>query len=401
MSVRYDYLVAGAGVVGLATAWEIKKQFPGRSVGVVEKEAELGCHASGRNSGVLHAGLYYPPGTLKAQLCVDGAKLLATFCVEEKLPFKAIGKVILPLRNEDDAQIDFLIDRARANGVSVELIDQKRLKEIEPAAQSLSGRALYSPATAIFEPLSVLHKFRQKAEEAGVKFHFGETIQAINDQEKCLHTHSEKYAYGQFVNAAGAYADRLAHLCEVDSRYVLMPFKGLYFKLKKNLPFKIRGLVYPVPDLRVPFLGVHFTPSFDGRLSIGPSALPALGPENYGWIEGIEWSSLIASTYRLARQYLRNQAGFRLFAHQEIHRLSKRELARVAQALIPQVRAEHIEGLSKVGIRAQLYDTARHQLEMDFVVKRGLHSVHILNAVSPGFTSSLSFAKYIIREFIS
>jgi L-2-hydroxyglutarate oxidase LhgO len=284
----YDFVVIGAGVFGLSIARSIKINRPELRVLVLEKESEVGKHTSGRNSGVLHQGIYYSPDSLKAKLCIAGAKQIEAFCIEKKLPLKKIGKVILPLKKTDDVELKRLLERAQKNGAKIRLIDQKEITAIEPEAVSLTGFGLHSPETSVIDPLITLNALLEDARSKGVAICFNAPVFNAKPKEKYVELGPEKIPYGHLINASGLFADKVAHIFDVGKNYRLFPFRGIYSKLTENCPLKIRGLIYPVPDLRVPVLGVHFTPSIAGGIYIGPTALPALGRENYRGLEGIE-----------------------------------------------------------------------------------------------------------------
>lgn len=374
----YDTIIIGGGIVGLAIARELLSRDPKQRIAVLEKEPELGKHASGRNSGVLHSGIYYPPASLKGRLCTEGARLMREYCDDRKLPIARIGKVIVPSSEAEDGQLEVLLERARANGARAEIV---RARDYEPEARD--GRALFSPDTAVVDPKRILASVAEELRGAGVEFVFNRNV-----------TEVDRGTYGFLVNAAGLHADRIARPFGVGERYTILPFRGRYYKLAA--PFVIRRLVYPVPDLRVPFLGVHFTNAIDGTTYIGPTAIPALGRENYSGLHGIRARDAASIAATIVRQYASNKQGFRTLLHQEAGRLLKHNYAAAARALVPRLETKHLKPSTKAGIRAQLFDRVKNELVMDFVVERGERSLHILNAVSPGFTTAFSFARFAL-----
>jgi L-2-hydroxyglutarate oxidase LhgO len=390
-----DFVVIGAGIVGLAIARELKRRDPAASVVVLEKEPEPGRHSSGRNSGVLHSGIYYPPASLKARLCGQGAREMAQWCEERGLPLARIGKVLLPLRTGDDSQLDLLEARAAANRVEVERLDEAALARLEPEARSATGRALFVPGTSVVGSAEVLASIVADAKEAGIELLCGASLGAVDAGRRELAWGGERIAYGHAVNAAGLHADRVAHLFGVGRRYALLPFKGLYWKLDPASGLDIRHLVYPVPDLRVPFLGVHTITAIDGSVYLGPTAVPAFGRENYrGW-QGVSPGELVRILALLGGQYLSGRNGFRRLAWQEGRRYFKPWFAQAARQLLPRLRSEHLLPCPKVGIRAQMADRATGELVTDFLVESGPASTHVLNAVSPAFTSAFPFARHV------
>lgn len=393
---KYDYVVLGAGIVGLSIAREVVAREPAARVLVIEKEDRPGRHASGRNSGVLHSGIYYPSESLKAKVCAAGAKAMAAYCEENDLPILRVGKVIVPARSQDDPQVDLLYRRAQANGVRIRLIDAEELKEIEPEARTASGRALYSPDTAVIDPLAILNHVRQELEHAGVEFRYGSPCTGGDADASMVFCGEESFGYGHLYNAAGAYADRIARIFGVGEQYTLLPFKGRYLKLRSDAGLDIRGLIYPVPNLEVPFLGVHSVRNIKGDTYFGPSAMPALGRENYQGLDGFSLQDSLQILTRLGEQYWFNQQGFRKHLHEEAGRLFQSAFAADAQRLVPRVTASALAPCDKVGIRPQLLDTREHRLVMDFLVETKDSTTHVLNAISPAFTSAFSFARIVV-----
>lgn len=397
--MQKDIIIVGAGIVGLSLARELNRRHPNLSIMLLEKEPDLGKHASGRNSGVLHAGIYYPPGTLKARLCVAGARQLVAYCEEENLPFHRTGKIIVPVSPTDNPQLDLLAERATGNGVTVEWLDADSLKTLEPEAYTITGKALYSPMTGTFDPLSILTRISEHLTRRGVEICFNKKVDACFPEARRLVAGGESVEYGHLFNTAGLYADVIARAFQVGTIYRMMPFKGLYFQLSKQTDIRLKHHLYPVPDLTIPFLGVHFTNSVKGQVYCGPTAIPALGRENYHGLEGLDLRETPQFAWHLARLYLKNTQGFRMFAHQEGSRFLKRNFVQAAQALVPRIRSQDLQPSQKVGIRAQLYNSRTRQLEMDFVVEPGLASTHILNAVSPAFSSAFAFASHVLDEY--
>ena len=402
MSTRnFDVLLIGGGVVGMCLAHQLLERGISRSIAVLDKEPELGRHSSGRNTGVLHAGLYYKPGSLKAKVCVSGARRLRAWVIDRGLPLNPCGKVIVPPRQELDSQLDLLAERGTANGATVEFLDEQQLRELIPEARTASGRALWSPNTAVVKSIMVVKRLQEELQERGVSFFTGNPGWSVEPQLHEVHlTDGEKISYGHLINCAGLQADRVAHSFGVGDEYTLLPFKGLYWQLKPDCPIQPRSNLYPVPDLNVPFLGVHFTPSADPNplVSIGPTATPAWGRENYRGIDALEPAMAASNLAVLARQYLANRGGFRRYVHEQAFLALPPLLLRAAQQLIPAVRAEHIELSRKVGIRSQLFNRNTQRLEDDFLCVPGPASTHVLNAISPAFTASFALADLILDE---
>ena len=395
-SSRCHTLIIGAGITGITIALELVRQ-GADDILILEKEDHLGAHASGRNSGVLHAGIYYTPDTMKARFSIDGNRLMKDFCREKALTLKETGKVIVTKRSEELEGLYDLKARADACGARTEIIDSADLKEIEPHAATVE-KALYSPNTAVIHPFEVLQAIVEELERSGrAQIQFGERFLGL-DGDRTAHTSQRKIPFNRFINAAGTHADRIAHMFDLGHAYKILPFKGTYKRLRGSRSDLVRGNIYPVPDLRNPFLGVHFTRTADDQIYIGPSAIPAFGRENYGILDGLGLETpLIAA--RDAVLLFKN-AGFRSAAISEPKMTFRRFVYQEAMKLVPKLELEDIVDADKVGIRAQLVHWPSKQLVTDFVLLQDDRSLHILNAISPAFTCSMAFAQYIVKDYL-
>ncbi len=387
-------LIVGGGITGLTIARELIEEGV-ENIAIIEKENSLGAHASGRNSGVLHAGIYYSPGTYKAKFCVEGNRLMKEYCREKELTLKETGKVIVADQSRQDALYD-LKKRADQSGAQSTIIDRNELLELEPYAAP-SEKALYSPNTAVINPKQILASIREELEGTRkVRFLFGTSFLGIRDSTIAI-TNQGSIRFEKFINAAGSFADKVAHSFGVGSQYKVLPFKGTYKKLVQERSYLVRGNIYPVPDLRNPFLGVHFTRGVHEDVYIGPTAIPALGREEYGMLNdlSIETLSLLARDFVL----LFTNEGFRAAAVSETKKYFKKYMLAEAKKLLPELKMEDIEDTPKVGIRPQLVDWKSKKLVMDFILLKDGDSLHILNAISPAFTCSMAFAKHVVKEF--
>ncbi|MEW6573564.1 MAG: L-2-hydroxyglutarate oxidase, partial [Bacillota bacterium] len=365
---------------------------------IIEKEKAPGKHASGRNSGVLHAGIYYSQGTFKARFTVEGNRLMKDFCREKGLPLLASGKVIVAKNESEVPGIMELERRARANGVEVKIVDVKELKEIEPYAYTCE-KALYSPNTAVIEPKRVLKSLEEEllsSRKVKILYETGFT-----GLRRCgtVVTSRGEISFSKMVNAAGAYSETVAHAFGLGHEYRIIPFKGTYKTLRPEKKGLVKSNIYPVPDLSNPFLGVHFTRGVDGVVTIGPTAFPALGRENYGLLRGIGTES-ISILCRDATLFFSNR-NFRDTALGEIRKYSKNAFYKEAKSLVPSLEKADILPCNKVGIRPQLIDWRTRRLVLDYVVIKDGDTVHVLNAVSPGFTSAMSFARYVVNKLLA
>lgn len=392
---RADVLIVGAGIIGLTLARRLVMAGCGNVV-LVEKEKAPGMHASGRNSGVLHAGIYYAPDSMKAKSCLNGNFLMRDYCLEAGLPLRENGKVIVA-RSEDEVPVlEELERRATTNGAKVEMIDEARLSEVEPNARTV-GKALFSHYTACVDPAAVVDRLRSDLEAGGKAIIVTDCLFTGVRGSRTAVTSRGEITFGKFVNAAGAYCDQVAHRFGVGRQFRLIPFKGIYRKLRKGMSHTVRGNIYPVPDIRNPFLGVHFSSNVHGEVYLGPTAIPAFGRENYGLLSGIDFEgpSIALSDAIL---FFSNPK-FRRVALTEPRKFRKRSFFRDAALLVKTLSPRDIEPAEKVGIRAQLVDWGTKELVMDFQVIADGDSIHILNPVSPAFTSSMDIAATLVREY--
>jgi L-2-hydroxyglutarate oxidase len=393
-SASFDFVIIGAGIVSLTVTNELLKRQPGVRVAVLEKEAVPGLHASGRNSGVLHSGIYYGSDTLKARVCATGARRMIEFAKAEGIAVNQCGKVILATSDEQLPMVEKLLRNARENDIPAEKIDHQQLRAIEPNA-ALGPAAIYCPTTAVIDGPAVIKRLREQLEQRGVKFIFNCHVKTPAGKGQ-LSTSQGIIHYGLLFNCAGAYADTVAKSYGLAGDYALVPFKGIYWKLSEMANPLVRANIYPVPDVSLPFLGVHLTRVIGDDVYVGPTAIPALGRENYGLLEGINLKEAAGIGFQLAEMYLRDENNFRKLAHNEIGKYSKANFLAAARKLLPALNKEDMVPTSKVGIRPQLINTKTCRLEMDYIVERTDDSVHVLNAISPAFTSGFVFAELIV-----
>jgi len=402
MEIITDFLIIGAGVVGISIAREIKIRNPKASVAILEKELDVGLHSSGRNSSVLHSGIYYPSNSLKARVCSQGAMEMKDYHRENKIPLNECGKILITTNQYDAPQLDTLLLRAKESGILIEELDEQDLKRLEPEIRSFNGRGLYVPSTSVGDSKKVMKTLREEVERMGVSIYFNSNIIKINSTTMQVNLADGSMChYGHVINAAGLYADKIAHQFGVGHKYTLLPFKGIYWKLNPSAGFNLKHLIYPVPDLRVPFLGVHTTTSVDGVTYLGPTAVPAFGRENYHGIEGVNLNDFIDIASNLTKQFIANKDGFRRLSWQEGSRYIKPRFASAAKKILPRLKMSHLLPSNKVGIRAQILDMETSRMVNDFLVEDGLNSTHIINAISPAWTSAFPFARYIYDNHIT
>lgn len=390
----YDFIVVGAGIVGLTLARELASRKVGRIL-VLEKEPEPGRHASGRNSGVVHAGIYYAADSLKAKFCVEGAKRLTHYAGENNLPILKCGKVIVANREDSVPGLSVLLERAEKNNVDVKKISLEELREIEPEAHSFEY-ALWSPQTSVVDSKAILNQLIDDLKTLGVKFAFNCEVHSVNSASKTVFAGTGTFNFGFLFNTAGVYADRIAKHFGVGSKYRILPFKGLYWKSSNDYAKRIQRLIYPVPNIGMPFLGVHITRTVDGKVLFGPTAIPAFGRENYSMFGGLSPRESPAISWHLLRMLIRNPGHFRTYVREEMGRYWPSNFFNEAKTLVQTLSRQDIGEFYKVGIRAQLMDVENGRLEMDFVIEAGENSLHVLNAISPAFTCAFAFAPYLV-----
>jgi L-2-hydroxyglutarate oxidase LhgO len=391
---RPDLLVIGGGVVGLTVALELRRRHPGARVVLLEKEDGCGRHASGRNSGVLHAGFYYSPDSLKARFCRDGCRELTELCAARGLPLLRCGKLVVSRGPADLPTLDELVRRARAGGIELVEVTADEARRIEPRART-HERALFSPTTASVDPVRVMATLMALAEQAGVEVRSGEAF--IGLQGGIVVTTRDRLQPGYVVSAAGLHADRVARAFGFGRDHAILPFRGLY--LQGDVPGDfVRVHVYPAPDIRNPFVGVHFTRTAAGAVKIGPTALPALWREQYAGLSGFSAAELGAIAWRQAGLLLSAGFDFRQLAADELRKASRREVIARAAALVDGMDPAAWRRWAAPGIRAQLLHLPTRRLEMDFRLEGDARSLHVLNAVSPAFTCCLPFARHVADE---
>ncbi|WP_297561008.1 L-2-hydroxyglutarate oxidase [Meiothermus sp.] len=387
-----DYLIIGGGIVGLTVALEIKKRDAAASVVVLEKEKELAQHGSGRNSGVLHAGFYYTADSLKARFTREGNARWKQFVEARGLKINRCGKLVVAKNEQEVEGLKELKRRGDLNGVETYLISLEEARKIEPRVKS-TELALWSPNTATVDPKECMAAIAAECKAQGIEIRLDSPYQGRRGRD--IITPQEVYSAGFVVNAAGLHADRVAHDFGVGLRYRILPFKGLYVYGSEPVG-ALKTNIYPVPDLRNTFLGVHFTVTVDGQAKIGPTAIPAFWRENYEGLKGFDALEALSILRDEAILFFRNDFNFRSLALEEIKKYSRTYLVQQAAALLEGVKPENYRTWGRPGIRAQLYDHQEKKLVMDFLLEGNGEGLHVLNAISPAWTASMPFAEYVV-----
>lgn len=382
MNSRFDYLIVGSGVIGLTVAYELIQRNQNLKIAIIDKENDVAKHASGRNSGVLHAGFYYSSDSLKAKFTVDGNKLMKEFCLANDIVVKSTQKIVVAKDENELNGIYELQRRAEINGAETKIISEEEVALIDPNIKTYK-KALFSPNTASVDPKEVCFKLRDVLKENGVEFFFDTPFANCNLEYKYL------------INCAGAYADKIAQNFGLAKSYTMLPFKGIYLKYMTNKT-DIKTNIYPVPNLANPFLGIHYTITSDGSIKIGPTAIPAFWRENYEGFNNFNLKEMLEILYYEMKLFILNSFNFRKLAIEEMKNYNSKVFIQKAKDMVKSIGSDFKP--IPAGIRAQLLNTKTNELVQDFVVEHGKNSTHILNAVSPAFTCSFAFARYVVDE---
>ncbi len=395
--MKFQILIIGSGIIGLSIAKAIKAKNGSAIITVVEKEPKEAMHSSGRNSGVLHAGFYYTADSLKAKFTKDGNAAWTKFCDDRGLPINKCQKVVVAKDESELAGIEELHKRGIKNGVDVKIIDEAELLDIDPNVKT-HKKALYSPTTSTVDPTLLCAELRYELEKEGVLFIFGDGYASKIDGGIKLKSGKSLQA-DKIINCAGLYADKVAKDFGFGDDYTIIPFKGIYLKYSKS-DTPIKTNIYPVPNLKNPFLGVHYTITVDGTIKIGPTAIPAFWRENYKGCETFRISELVDIISNEIRLFAKNAFGFRSLAYEEMQKYNKGYFVSLATSMVKNIDKSGFRDWSKPGIRAQLLNTKTFELVQDFVVEGDGQSIHVLNAVSPAFTAALPFGEWVVDNYL-
>ncbi len=389
-----DFLVVGAGIVGLATAYRLQRRYSDCAVTVLEAEGGVAEHQSGHNSGVLHSGIYYQPGSQKAKTCRAGKAEMEAFCDRFGVPWDRCGKVVVATREKELAALDAIAERATANGVQFERIHSDQLRELEPNAAGIA--ALHVPETGIVDYRRVCETLAEQIRAAGGRIVFAAKVHSISAGERSIQANcrNQTHTAGCLVNCGGLQSDRIARLSGIEPRVRIVPFRGEYYELAAGREHLVRNLIYPVPDPAFPFLGVHFTRMIGGGVECGPNAVLALAREGYDWKTirpgDLAETLTFAGFRKLAMRHWRMGLG-------EMHRsLRKSAFVKALQKLMPSLReSDLVRGRAGVRAQAVLPDG---ELVDDFLIQRSDSAIHVLNAPSPAATASLAIAELIVEQ---
>jgi (S)-2-hydroxyglutarate dehydrogenase len=394
IALKYDIIIVGAGIVGLATALKIKEKSPAKTILIIDKEDEVATHQTGHNSGVIHSGLYYKPDSLKATNCINGYNLLIDFCHQQDVPIELCGKIVVATNKQEIPILNGLFTRGLANGLDgLKMLDRDEIHEHEPHVEGLEG--FFVPQTGIVNYSAVAAKMKELLENGGTEFALGHPVTEISttSTEVKVLVGEDQFTASNLINCAGLYADKIAAMSGDDPGIKIIPFRGEYYKLKPEKEYLVKNLIYPVPDPDFPFLGVHFTRMMRGGVEAGPNAVLAYSREGYKksdinlgeFTEVLRWPGF----KKVAKKYWRTGMG-------EFYRsYSKAAFAKALQKLIPEIDAKDLIA-GGAGVRAQACDRDGGLID-DFLIHQGVRTINILNAPSPAATSSLSIGEAVAK----
>ena len=390
---QYDVVVVGGGIIGLATSMKLTQDFPNLKVAVLEKEKEVAQHQTGHNSGVIHAGIYYAPGSQKANFCSTGGKLLRNFCDEYGIAYDMCGKLIVATDDSEVPQLEELFKRGTENGAEgLRMVDREEIKDIEP--YSAGVKAILSPNTGIIDYFEVSQAFATRMRENGGDLLTNVEVISMENRDNLVYinTTSGTIAAKYVLNCAGLHADTVARMMGVDVGVKIVPFRGEYFSIIPEKEHMVKGLIYPVPNPSMPFLGVHFTRRINGSVEAGPNAVLAFAREGYkktdvnlkDTLETLSYSGF----WKMSAKY------WKVGMHEQYRSLVKGVFVKSLQKLMPEITGDDL-GAPGAGVRAQVIDSNGGLLQ-DFAIEASPNAIHVLSAPSPGATSSLTISEYIV-----
>jgi L-2-hydroxyglutarate oxidase LhgO len=397
MAETYDVAIIGGGINGIATGIALLESKSNTKVIILEKELQVGLHASGRNSGVLHSGFYYSPKSLRATFCKQGNAELTRFCKDNEVPLLNTGKVVVTSNEHELSELRRLAERGQENNIDIELLPETKLKRIEQLARTVQS-FIYSPTTSVSDPKLVIDKLLDKYLQLGGKIKFSQTIKLRFSNGETILDPETKIEAKFIVNVAGVHSQKISQQIGIGHEYGFIPFLGQYLVAPNKLG--LRTLVYPVPNPERPFLGVHLTKTVKNKIKIGPTAIPVLGKEQYTLSSKLG-SAEIGETLKSMWYFIRkNPQEVSKFLVHEWSTLNSKKLVNEASYLVPEVSTINKWEKGNAGIRAQLVDLKTGALVDDFVTKEFQNSLHLLNGISPGWTCALPFGRYLAEKLI-
>ena len=401
LMMNYDYLIIGGGIVGLATAWQLKQRAPNKRILLLEKETQVACHQTGHNSGVIHAGIYYAPDSLKAKFCREGSAATKAFCQSQQIPFLECGKLLVATNALEYERMQALFQRAQTNGLQVEWLTDTELHEQEPAIAGIG--AILVPSTGIVDYRQVCAKLAAAFQALGGEIRLASQVTALKEQDYGIaltvqQAQNMQQIHAAFViSCAGLMADRLTRMLGIETPFQIIPFRGEYYRLPTKYQQLVKHLIYPIPDPELPFLGVHLTRMIDGSVTVGPNAVQGWKREGYGKINLSFRDTVEMLTYQGFWQVLKQH--WRTGLQETYNSWFKTGYLKQVQKYCPQIQVEDLLAYP-AGVRAQavLKDGT---LVHDFLFAESEHSLHVCNAPSPAATSAMPIGQYIVEKILS
>ena len=395
--------IIGSGVVGLTLAYEITSHDPEYEITIFEKEDNSIRHGTGRNSGVIHSGIYYTPNSLRSKLCIQGSRLMKKFIEEHNLYLNPCGKILLPRYSNDLESLDFLFNRSKEVGVNaIKLNSKEEILKIEPNCNPQFDHALFIKDTAIGDPKEVSAKLLELLNQRKVSILYHHEVSKLISDKGAVYVKDALFEFDLVINAAGLYADQIAKISNLKTHYSSLPFKGKYWSVKTTNPNELpKTLLYPVPNLAHPFVGIHTVYDKNGNFYLGPSSTPVFGKEAYKPFQKFKFIEFVTLVIKFVAKILKNENKLRNLAVSEFRNLFLSHIKKSTEVYFKNSSNIILNESKKVGIRSQIFDNKSKTLFNDFVVIKQNKTVHILNAISPAWTSSFAMAKYINYNFIA
>ncbi|MCW8885365.1 MAG: L-2-hydroxyglutarate oxidase [Motiliproteus sp.] len=396
MNTLYDFVIIGGGIVGLSTAWQLQQRFPEKSVLVIEKEHQFACHQTGHNSGVIHAGVYYQPGSLKAQFCKEGVAATIQFCQQQNIPFEQCGKLLVATNDLEFERMEALFERCQENDLDVEWLDQSQLREREPNIEGVGAILVHT--TGIVDYQQVCIKMAQCFRDLGGETRLNTEVTAVREQgdEIFIDTNQGQVRSRFLISCSGLMADRITRMMGIETDFQIIPFRGEYYQLPESMNGIVKHLIYPIPDPDLPFLGVHLTRMIDGSVTVGPNAVQGWKREGYGRINISPkdiWEMISFSGFW---KVLR--ANIKTGLVETKNSWWKPGYLKLVQKYCPSVQLKDLQPYP-AGIRAQAV-MKDGSLVHDFLFAESARSLHVCNAPSPAATSAIPIGNYIVEQVV-
>ena len=394
--------IIGSGIVGLTLAYEIAHNNSECEITIFEKEDNSLKHGTGRNSGVIHSGIYYTPNSLRSKLCIEGARLMKNFIREHHLYLNPCGKLLLPRNPKETESLNLLFERSKKVGVkAIKLNSKEEILKIEPNCNPLFDEALFIQDTSIGDPKEVTTKILEILSDKKVNILYQHEISSVNSEKSTISVNDEIFEFDYIINAAGLYSDKIAKISNLKTNYSSLPFKGKYWSVKTPFVSELpKTLLYPVPNLAHPFLGIHTVYDQKGNFYLGPSSTPVFGKESYKSFQNFNFFEFISLLFKFTIKIIKNENKLRSLAISEFRNLFLFHIRNSTKLYFKSNLNISLSESVKVGIRSQIFDNQSKTLFNDFVVVKQKKTIHILNAISPAWTSSFAMAKHICSNFL-